>query len=269
MNKLLTSFHLRSFVLFRSATVPSHLLLGWLVFVVVVFGAEINSRHLLAALNRGIGLMLLAALVQYYLPEILHRTGQRRSMQVNPKSLILLIASVPVLATPLVVAMSYYVYPVPNQLPWYFYYEGLVWHLLAFAILGWTNAFGYGRGQIFEKPGSMGPSRNFLSTFTVASGRKKIYLKTLDISHFQADGDYIRVFSDNKSYLIRKKISELSKELDPSSFQRIHRSYIINLAFVQELCPKTNGDYKVVLINGASVKMSRSYNHVIDAHMNP
>jgi two-component system LytT family response regulator len=91
-------------------------------------------------------------------------------------------------------------------------------------------------------------------------------LKQEEISYFEADGDYVKVHSNEKSYLIRRTVRELEKELDPSIFQRIHRSFIINLDFVKVLRPHMNGEYFITLDNNTEIKTSRTYREVIKSY---
>jgi two-component system, LytTR family, response regulator LytT len=58
-------------------------------------------------------------------------------------------------------------------------------------------------------------------------------LLDFDQIHFvQADGDYSRVHTYDRSYLCTASLGELEERLPASRFVRIHRSYIVNLAKV-------------------------------------
>ena len=48
----------------------------------------------------------------------------------------------------------------------------------------------------------------------------------------QADGDYCRVHTYDRSYLSTASLGELEEALPPDRFTRIHRSYLVNLAKV-------------------------------------
>jgi DNA-binding LytR/AlgR family response regulator len=49
-----------------------------------------------------------------------------------------------------------------------------------------------------------------------------------DVVYFQADAKYTRVVTATCEALIRKPLSELRNELDPSVFWQVHRSTIVN-----------------------------------------
>ena len=65
----------------------------------------------------------------------------------------------------------------------------------------------------------------------VAGGRTELI--DLEQVHFaQADGDYCRVHTYDRSYLATASLGELEESLPPQRFARIHRSYLVNLAKV-------------------------------------
>lgn len=60
-------------------------------------------------------------------------------------------------------------------------------------------------------------------------------LKIEDVSRFEADDDYVRIYTENRFYLIHQTLGEIEKRLAPNSFCRVHRSVIVNLAFVERV----------------------------------
>ena len=61
------------------------------------------------------------------------------------------------------------------------------------------------------------------------------------------------------SYVQRKTISAMERELDPAMFSRIHRSAIVNLDQIQELRPWSTGEYVVLMRKGKELTLSRGY----------
>ena len=51
----------------------------------------------------------------------------------------------------------------------------------------------------------------------------------------------------------------MEKRLVSHGFRRIHRSAIVNLSNVQQLKTNHNNDYHVVLNNGTTLNLGRSY----------
>ena len=65
----------------------------------------------------------------------------------------------------------------------------------------------------------------------VAGGRTELI--DFDAVHYvQADGDYSRVHTYDRSYLCTTSLGELEETLPSNRFARIHRSYLVNLAKV-------------------------------------
>jgi two-component system, LytTR family, response regulator len=80
----------------------------------------------------------------------------------------------------------------------------------------------------------------------VAGGRTEL----IDVEqvHFaQADGDYCRVHTYDRSYLATVTLGELEESLPPQRFTRIHRSYVVNLGKVAAVKRAGNDRMRLVL----------------------
>lgn len=84
-----------------------------------------------------------------------------------------------------------------------------------------------------------------------------------EIDWIDAAGDYMCVHARGETHVMRITMKELEQQLDPRVFQRIHRSTIVNLSRVREICAHINGEYHLVLNNGERLKMSRSYKNKV------
>jgi two-component system LytT family response regulator len=56
------------------------------------------------------------------------------------------------------------------------------------------------------------------------------------VSHFFAEGKLTYAATPGKNYVVDHSIVQLEAKLDPAQFQRIHRSYLVNLSAVAEVC---------------------------------
>jgi two-component system, LytTR family, response regulator LytT len=65
----------------------------------------------------------------------------------------------------------------------------------------------------------------------VAGGRTEL-IDQDQVRYVQAEGDYSRVHTYDRSYLSTTSLRELEAALPPERFVRIHRSYLVNLARV-------------------------------------
>ncbi len=103
------------------------------------------------------------------------------------------------------------------------------------------------------------PSAPFMDRLVIKSSGKISFLKTAEINWIEAAGDYLEIHHNGGQALIRGKIGEIEKKLDPAQFARIHRSTIINLDQIRELSPLFHGDYQIVLQDKTKVTLSRNY----------
>jgi two-component system, LytTR family, response regulator len=75
------------------------------------------------------------------------------------------------------------------------------------------------------------------------------------ITHFVAQGRGTLAMTAAGSYLVDHALGELEERLDPRQFVRIHRSTIVNLAWVAEVQPDHGGHLVVKLRDGARTQL--------------
>jgi len=56
------------------------------------------------------------------------------------------------------------------------------------------------------------------------------------VTHFFAEGKLTYASTPGRNYVVDDSIVQLEGKLDPAQFQRIHRSYLVSLAAVTEIC---------------------------------
>lgn len=79
-----------------------------------------------------------------------------------------------------------------------------------------------------------------------------------DINFIKGAGVYSELFLKNKQKkLHNKSLEKLSREL-PASFQRIHKSYIVDLQNVKRIIVQSGGKYQCELMNSERIPLSRS-----------
>ncbi len=86
-----------------------------------------------------------------------------------------------------------------------------------------------------------------------------LFLPVDDIRWIEAEENYVRVCAGSESHLLREAIGHMEMRLDPKSFLRVHRSFIVNLHYVKEVKNEPDGDSTVVMVTGEKIAMSRSY----------
>ena len=103
------------------------------------------------------------------------------------------------------------------------------------------------------------PEAPKLDRLVVKSGGRVFFLRTDDLDWIEAAGNYVRLHLGEEAHLFRETMTRMEARLDTRRFVRIHRSRIVNTERIKELQPWFNGEYVVVLRNGARLPLSRGY----------
>jgi len=83
-------------------------------------------------------------------------------------------------------------------------------------------------------------------------------VRCADIEWLQAADNYVNVHLRDRTFLMRRTLESLLKDLAPA-FVRTHRGAAVALAAVQAVRPRGNGDAVVVLHGGTEVPCSRQH----------
>lgn len=94
--------------------------------------------------------------------------------------------------------------------------------------------------------------------FRVHSGNVLHNVKVSEIHWIEAADQYVRLHTGETSHLLSQSLSSLEKDLDPQEFFRIHRSTMVNRAFVREIRTEKNGTHSVILTDGKRLRLSRA-----------
>lgn len=90
--------------------------------------------------------------------------------------------------------------------------------------------------------------------FVFKNGSQEKRIKSNTIYYVKSDGNYLRIFTKSKTYLIRGTIANfISTTSDPLEFLRIHRSYIIRIDKVESKSKQE------VIVLGQKIPVSGSY----------
>jgi two-component system, LytTR family, response regulator len=106
-----------------------------------------------------------------------------------------------------------------------------------------------------------------LERLAIKSAGQIAFVKISEIDWIEAADYYACLHVGPKSHLLRRSMSELEQELDPASFCRIHRSAIVNLDRVRGLKLSEDGEYEVLLENGARLRLSRRYRKPLQSRL--
>ena len=83
---------------------------------------------------------------------------------------------------------------------------------------------------------SLRESRGEFPTHIASRLGDRLWFLDLDrVSHFYAEDKLTYAVSEGKAYSVDHAIVELERRLDPAQFVRIHRSTLVNLAWIKEV----------------------------------
>jgi two-component system, LytTR family, response regulator len=121
------------------------------------------------------------------------------------------------------------------------------------------------RAKLKITHGREAPGR--LDRLAIKSAGRVSFIKISEIDWIEAADYYACLHVGAKSHLLRRSMSELDQELDPTAFCRIHRSTIVNLDRVQGLKLGEDGEYQVLLENWTSLPLSRRYRKSLQSRL--
>jgi len=96
---------------------------------------------------------------------------------------------------------------------------------------------------------------------------RAVLVNTVDVAWIQAAGNYIELHVGDRTYLMRETLHGMSQQLDPDTFLRVHRSFLVNADHIREIQPWSHGDHLIVMRDGTKVRLSRRYRHQLPASL--
>lgn len=87
----------------------------------------------------------------------------------------------------------------------------------------------------------------YLDRIASRLGDRIWFLDLHHVTHFYAEDKLTYAASEGKAYCVDHSIADLEKKLDPKDFVRIHRSTVVNLAWIKEVSSLPGGSLNVRL----------------------
>jgi two-component system LytT family response regulator len=97
------------------------------------------------------------------------------------------------------------------------------------------------------------------SRIAIRAGKKILFIDTADIIAVEAEGHYVMLQHKSSGYLLHESISTMAEKLSLFGFVRIHRSSLVNVAFVEEIQPLPTGEYLLRVRGGKKYTVTRTY----------
>jgi DNA-binding LytR/AlgR family response regulator len=97
------------------------------------------------------------------------------------------------------------------------------------------------------------------SRIAIRAGNKILFISSADIVAVEAEGHYVLLQHKSSAYTLRASISTMEEKLSLFGFVRIHRSCLVNAAFVEEIQPLSTGEYVLRVRGGKKYTVTRTY----------
>ena len=125
--------------------------------------------------------------------------------------------------------------------------------------------------RLHERRQSRAPANDAMDDFLSASadrlvvrdGETVLVIPAHEIDWCAAEDNYVRIHAGAKRHLVRMTMRRLEEQLPPATFARIHRSAIVNVERVRECTPLGGGEYRLTLVNGVRLVLSRTYRDAV------
>ena len=86
-----------------------------------------------------------------------------------------------------------------------------------------------------------------------------LFIDAADVIAVEAKGNYVLLLHTSGAHLLREAISTMEEKLHLHGFVRIHRSVLVNAAFVEEIHPWCTGEYVLRVRGGREFTVTRTY----------
>jgi two-component system, LytTR family, response regulator len=101
--------------------------------------------------------------------------------------------------------------------------------------------------------------RQYLSRLAIRSGDRTIFLTMDQVEWIEAAQNYVCVHAGQTTHLLHVPMNTIEESLNPETFVRIHRSYIVNLRHISQLWTLPNRQCVVELASGERLPCGRTY----------
>ena len=86
-----------------------------------------------------------------------------------------------------------------------------------------------------------------------------VFVDLAELISAEAQGNYVLLHQKTGSYLLRETLQRLAEKLGSQGFIRIHRSVLVNVAFVETIEPGVGSEYLLRTKNGKQYNVTRTF----------
>jgi DNA-binding LytR/AlgR family response regulator len=98
------------------------------------------------------------------------------------------------------------------------------------------------------------------SRIAIKAQGKILFIDPAELVTVEAQGNYVLLQrTSGSAFLLRQSLSVVAEKLLPYGFVRIHRSALVNAAYVEEIQSWTTGEYVLRIQGGKEFPVSRTF----------
>ncbi|QQX77075.1 MULTISPECIES: LytR/AlgR family response regulator transcription factor [Aequorivita] len=97
------------------------------------------------------------------------------------------------------------------------------------------------------------------SKLPVKTGNTVSFIPYSEIQYILASGSYVEICTADKKHVLRDSLQNVINEMESRQMLRIHRSTIINTAFLDKVIHSNFGEIDVKMKDGSQFRVSKSY----------
>jgi two-component system LytT family response regulator len=97
------------------------------------------------------------------------------------------------------------------------------------------------------------------SKIAIRSSGRILFIDPQNVAVIRAQGNYVLLQQDKGSHLLKQSISTAADKFQAYGFVRIHRSVLVNASFVEEIRPRSTGEYELRVKGGDKFVVTRTY----------
>lgn len=104
-----------------------------------------------------------------------------------------------------------------------------------------------------------GPRETPIAQLSVSARGTTIDLPLSEVDWIETQGNYVGLHVGASTHLVRSTLLALEAKLNPQTFVRVHRRWVVAIDRVVSIEALTNGDAVLRLRDGQSLRLSRSF----------
>ena len=116
--------------------------------------------------------------------------------------------------------------------------------------------------RVVEKLQNERPAETAGEHIMVKADKKMFRLDYSDIYYIEAQGDYIKIYTDNRTLMVYDSLSGMEEKLPTDRFLRIHKSYIVSLSKIEYI------EGNQIKVNKTLLPVSQKYREELMLRLN-